>query len=142
MGKTVFKQHPAVAFKWAAYPEVVRSKLKVLQQLIVEVAESLPEIQQIEETLKWGEPSYIVQRGSTIRMDWKPKTPQQYALYFNCNTRLVETFKVVYGDLFNYEGKRAILFDLEDEIPKEEIKACIQMALQYQALKNQPLLGK
>ncbi|MGD1843746.1 MAG: DUF1801 domain-containing protein [Thermonemataceae bacterium] len=129
MGETVFKQYPTVAVKWAAYPEVVRSKLKALRQLIVEVAESLPEIQQIEETLKWGEPSYIVQGGSTIRMDWKPKMPQQYALYFNCNTRLVETFKVVYGDLFNYEGKRAILFDLEDEIPKEEIKACIQIAL-------------
>jgi len=75
-------------------------------------------------------------------MDWKTKTPHQYAMYFNCNTSLVETFKSVYGNLFKYEKNRAILFSLDDEIPKKELKDCIEMALKYHTLKNKPFLGK
>ena len=41
-------------------------------------------LKELEETLKWGEPSYLVKKGSTIRMDWKSKAPNQYAMYFKC----------------------------------------------------------
>lgn len=43
---------------------------------------------EIEETLKWGEPADMTKNGagSTIRLDWKPKHPDHYALYFNCKT--------------------------------------------------------
>ena len=71
----------------------------------------------MEETLKWGEPSYLTKSGSTIRMDWKRKSPHQYALYFNCNTSLVDTFKALYRSFFTFEGKRAIVFREADELP-------------------------
>ena len=135
------KQDPEAKAKFAAYPKRAKAKLEALRTLIIETAAEIETIQEIEETLKWGEPSYIVKKGSTIRMDWKPKNPDQYALYFNCNTSLVETFRMVYGNLFKYEKNRAILLDLESEIPKKELKACIGMALQYHTLKHQPLLG-
>ncbi|GAB5554716.1 MAG: DUF1801 domain-containing protein [Saprospiraceae bacterium] len=134
------KQQTAVPGKLHSYPPLAQKKLLGLRNLILEAATEL-NISSIEETLKWGEPSYLVKKGSTIRMDWKAKAPQQYALYFNCNTSLVETFRMLYGDLFRYEKNRALLFDLNTPIPRTELKACLKMALQYHLLKDKPLLG-
>jgi len=133
---------PEVRAKFQAYPPAVRVKLEGLRRLVLETGAELEPAPSIEETLKWGEPSYISPRGSTIRMDWKPRAPQQYALYFNCNTSLVETFRHVYGDLFRYEKNRALIFDLEAELPVEALKDCIEMALNYHQLKGQPFLGR
>lgn len=134
------KQQAAAQAKLQSYPPLAQEKLLGLRRLILEAASEL-NISSIEETLKWGEPSYLVKNGSTIRMDWKAKSPRQYALYFNCNTSLVETFRMLYGDLFSYEKNRALVFGLENVIPKQELKACIKMAFQYHQLKDKPLLG-
>ena len=66
----------------------------------LETAKEIEEITKLEETLKWGEPCYITKTGSTLRMDWKAKTPTQYALYFKCTSRLVETFKLHFKNTF------------------------------------------
>jgi len=142
MDKINVIQNPKIKSKFESYPKNIAKKMNLLRDLIIETASEIEDIQQMEETLKWGEPSYIVKKGSTIRMDWKSKTPDQYAMYFNCNTSLVETFKIVYKDLFKYEKSRAILFKLDDKIPKKELKECIEMALKYHSIKNKPLLGK
>lgn len=134
------KQQAAAQAKLQSYPPLVQEKILGLRMLILEAASEL-NISSIEETLKWGEPSYLVKNGSTIRMDWKAKSPQQYALYFNCSTSLVETFRMLYGDLFRYEKNRALVFNLESVLPKQELKACLKMALQYHLLKDKPLLG-
>ena len=142
MNQVNVKQDPQVKSKFESYPKDIKKKLTYLRELILKTASEIENVRQLEETLKWGEPSYLVKRGSTIRMDWKSKAPDQYALYFNCNTSLVETFKMVYGDLFKYEKNRAILFDLNEKVPEKELKACIEMALQYHSLKEKPFLGK
>ena len=54
-----------------------------------------------EETLKWGEPSYLVKNGSTIRIDWKSKTPDQYAMYFKCTSKLVPVFRSLFKNTLN-----------------------------------------
>jgi len=133
---------PRVAGKFKDYPKEIKPKISYLRNLIMEVATESEEIPEIEETLKWGEPSYLAKKGSTIRIDWKEKAPNQYAMYFKCTSKLVPTFKEVYGDLFRYENNRAILFDLEEPIPKTELKECIRLALQYHTLKNLHRLGK
>jgi len=133
--------NPKVAPKFESYPAEIRPKMDALRNLIIAAAEEIDSIQEIEETLKWGEPSYLVKKGSTIRMDWKAKKPDQYAMYFKCTSKLVVTFKEVYGDFFKYENNRAILFDLEDEVPEKELKECIGMALRYHSLKHLPRLG-
>ncbi|MEM6377345.1 MAG: DUF1801 domain-containing protein [Bacteroidota bacterium] len=142
MDSIVIKQHPAVKVKFDAYPEAVKAKMNNLRELILASASAIEHIQEIEETLKWGEPSYKVKKGSPIRMDWKAKNPDQYAMYFNCSTSLMETFKMVFGDVFKYEKNRAILFDLQEKIPQKELQECIEMALQYHLLKDKPLLRK
>ncbi len=142
MSDLTVKQDPRVHSKFAAYPKNVRKRMDHLRELILETASEIPGIDKLEETLKWHEPSYVVKKGSTIRIDWKQRSPDRYALYFNCNSRLVETFRMVYGDIFDYEKNRAILFHLDDPIPEEELKACITMALTYHSVKNEPFLGK
>lgn len=132
--------NPAVADVFKKYPPLMRKKLLFLRTLILETASEL-DGGELEETLKWGEPSYIAKQGSTIRLGWKPRDPEHYALYFNCNTTLVETFEALYGYLFHYEGTRALVFTRLELIPVKQLKHCIALSLQYHRLKHLPLLG-
>lgn len=130
-----------VESKFRSYPGEMRRKLLFLRQLITEVASETPGIGDIEEALKWGEPSYLAKGGSTVRIGWKANRPEYYAMYFNCNTKLVDTFKELYAESFNFEGNRAIVFHREDEVPSQALKHCIALSLQYHKLKSLPLLG-
>ncbi len=130
-----------VELVFANYPDKVRKRMLGLRELILETAKELEEVTAIEETLKWGEPSYITKYGSTLRMDWKSKTPDQYAMYFKCTSRLVETFRLVYKNTFKFEGNRAVVFHMEDEIPTRELKKCIIATLTYHNVKQLPTLG-
>ena len=138
----IINQNLEVKLKFKNYPKDIKPKLNYLRELILEAANEIDSIKEIEETLKWGEPSYLVKKGSTIRIDWKSKNPNQYAIYFKCTSKLVPTFKKLFGDKFKYEKTRAILFDINEDIPKKELKECIELALKYHLVKNEPLLGK
>ena len=123
------------------YPESVRPILLDLRTLIFQTAEENSPIGQLEETLKWGEPSYLAKDGSTIRLGWKDSTPDQFGIYFHCQTKLVDTFRALYGNLFYFEGNRAIIFNINDGVPREELQHCILLALTYHKRKHLPLLG-
>ncbi len=133
--------NPEVAAVFSSYPKNMRKYLLHLRQLVFDAASETDGVGEIEETLKWGEPSYLVKGGSTIRMDWKDKNPDQYAVYFNCKSKLVDTFREVYGDKFKFEGNRAIVFSDTDKVPGEALKHCFSLALTYHKIKNLPLLG-
>lgn len=141
MSKLEIETNPEVELVFTAYPESVRDKMLELRALVIETAEEIDGITNLEETLKWREPSYLTKYGSTIRMDWKSKSPDQYALYFKCTSRLVETFKMIFKGTFDFEGKRAIVFQMEENIPKKELKSCIKAALTYHKVKHLPTLG-
>lgn len=115
--------------------------MQVLRKLVIETAKETDEISELEETLKWGEPSYLTKIGSTLRMDWKAKFPDQYALYFQCTSRLVKTFRILFKNKFSFEGNRAIIFQMGDKIPAEVLKHCIKAALTYHKVKHLPTLG-
>ena len=119
--------NPEVARVFDGYPEPMRKKMMRLRQLVLDTASETEGVDAPEETLKWGEPSYLTKDGSTIRMDWKARAPDRYAMYFNCNTSLVATFKAVYGDVFTFEDNRAIVFGETDEFPVDELKHCISL---------------
>ena len=132
-------KNPEVNAVFKSYPPKMRKKLLFLRKLIFETASSFKEVGEIEETLKWGEPSYltsVTKSGSTIRMDWKEAQKNQYAMYFKCTANLVEAFREKYGPLFKYGGNRSILFTLEDQIPEKELKSCIALALTYHGNKK------
>jgi len=133
--------NPEVAEVFNMYPMHMRQKLMHLRQLVLDTASETEGITTLEETLKWGEPSYVTKGGSTIRMGWKESKPDQYALYFNCNTRLVDTFKERYGNEFKFEGNRAIVFNESDVLPIDEVKHCILLSLTYHSRKHLLMLG-
>ena len=107
----------AVARVFAGYPSRMRRKLMALRELIFKTASSTDGVGAIEETLKWGEPAYLTSEtgsGSTIRVGWKRSNPAQYAMYFHCQTNLVETFRSLY-----------------DVLPVASPSICIAAALTY-----------
>ncbi|MCR9303973.1 DUF1801 domain-containing protein [Vibrio diabolicus] len=122
------------------YPENARVRLEELRNLVFQVASEL-ELGEVDETLKWGEPSYSVKTGSPLRMDWKLKSPNNYYLFFNCQTKLVDTLRELYGDELVFQGNRAIVLSLSKPLPETVIKSCLELALTYHQRKNLPLLG-
>lgn len=129
-------QNDEVAEIFRHYPERMCQKLLFLRQLILDTASETEGVGTVEETLKWGEPSYVSKGGSTVRIDWKENNPHQYCMYFHCKTKLVDTFRELYRDNFKFEGNRAIVFDEGDEIPIQELKHCIALSLTYHARKR------
>jgi len=123
-----------------SYPAGTRARLLVLRRLILETAAETEGVGDLEETLKWGQPSYLTsatKAGSTIRIDRTKSDAGHYAMYFHCQTNLVATFRDVYPDTFTYEGNRSILFEPGSDIPEAELRHCISMALTYHLRKKQ-----
>ena len=119
---------------FSCYPNEIKNKLLFIRELIFEVASGTIGVGSLEETLKWGEPSYLTTQtksGSTIRIDWKKNTPDKYYVYFNCKTTLIESFKNLYEDIFSYNGNRSLVFDKDQKLPIKELSNCITMALTY-----------
>jgi hypothetical protein len=141
MRKFILKTDPRVEQVIANYPNTVRDKMQFLRKLVRETAEETEGIHTLEETLKWGEPSFVTKNGSTLRMDWKERAPNQYAMYFQCTSRLVETFRMVFNHEFQYEGNRAIVFQLNQKIPVLHLKECIRATLTYHSVKHLVTLG-
>lgn len=126
-------ENPEVAAKFDAYPANVRRKLLALRELVFRTAAATSGVGEIEETLKWGEPAYVTKNksGSTVRMDWKKSDPDHYALYFHCQTNLVETFRTLFPHDFKFEGNRALVFPLESDVPQDSLALCIAASLTY-----------
>ncbi|NOH99361.1 DUF1801 domain-containing protein [Vibrio sp. 99-70-13A1] len=126
--------------RFEEYPENVRLRLEELRTLILKLASDL-ELGEVEESLKWGEPSYSVKKGSPIRIDWKMKSPNQYFLFFNCQTKLIDTFRELHKGTLEFQGNRAIVLSLSNPLPESAINNCLELALTYQQRKHLPLLG-
>lgn len=127
-------QSPAVAQAYEAFPPAVRRKLLRLRELIFSTAAATPGVGEIEETLKWGEPAYLTSQsrsGSTVRLGWKKARPTRYAMYFNCQTTLLESFRSLFPNDFGFEGSRALVFEEADSVPTDALAHCIAMALTY-----------
>jgi len=131
----------SAAAVFATYPPEIRKQVMRLRQLVLDTAAELPEVDEVEETLKWGEPSYVTKIGSTIRLGWKASDPDNCKLLFHCGTRLVDTFRELYRDEFAFEGNRAIVLHKNADLPIELLKHCISLALTYHRRKKLPLLG-
>lgn len=130
---------PAVLELLDSCDPFVRRRLLRLRQLILETAEDT-EVGAIEETLKWGQPSYLTSEtrsGSTIRIaPTRSGSTDDYAMYFICRTNLVHAFQGLFGDIFTYEDNRALLFKVGEQLPVDELRVCVAMALTYHQLQK------
>lgn len=141
MKTTVIHTDQAFEAALQKYPPEVLPRMRELRSLVHKVADQLEQVEVLYEVLRWGEASFVTKHGSTLRMDWKPKHPGRYSLFFQCTTLLVPTFKDVFGDRLHYEGSRAIHLNLRHEAPLDLIAQCISVTLLYHKVKTRPLLG-
>ena len=129
---------PAVDAVFGAYPEPLKAKLLALRRLILDTAAATKGVGELQETLKWGQPSYLTaatKSGSTIRIDQMKASANQYAVYFHCQTDLVATFRQLYPKL-TYAGNRAVIFNADDAIPEAALRHCVALALTYHLRKR------
>ena len=130
---------PRVASLYKAYPAAVRTKLMALRELLLDTAAKTAGVGRLTETLKWGQPSYLTSEtrsGSTIRIDRLKTDAASYAVFFHCQTDLVETFRELYPTELRYGGNRRILLNAEEEVPEAALRHCVALALTYHSRKR------
>ena len=94
---------PEVRAVFDSYPEPARTELLALRDLIFQVAEGLPVVEEV----KWGQPSYRAPKGSPLRLGVTKSG--DLALYAICTTTIIETFRQGPGANFRFEKNRAVL---------------------------------
>ena len=143
MAKRENIKKPEVAAVFDTYSEEVKPKLMCLRQLIFDVASRAEGVGELEETLKWGQPSYLTTQtksGSPVRIDQVRSQEGKYAMYFHCQTVLVDTFKEIYPGQLVFEGNRSIIFNEKDKLPVKALSQCISMALTYHLNKRKAVV--
>lgn len=116
----------------------MRDKLAALRDLILDTARKTEGVGPLEETLKWGQPSYLTTEsgsGTTVRIDAVPSDPDAVAIYVNCQTDLIATARGLYPDLA-YEKDRAIHLPVAGRLPEKALRHFVALALTYHARKR------
>ncbi|MCV2402461.1 DUF1801 domain-containing protein [Marinomonas sp. C2222] len=123
---------------YMAFPDSIRDKLLQTRAFIFEIAEEAEEIGHIEETLKWGVPSYLTsspKSGTTLRLSKLKSEETKYAMSVHCQSSLISEFKEIYPDQM-YDGNRSIIFDVRDNPSETLIKHFVYAALTYHCRKK------
>ncbi|WP_305985636.1 DUF1801 domain-containing protein [Roseibium sp. MMSF_3544] len=121
-----------------SYPEPVRGGLRRLREIILETAASTEDAGTLEETLKWGQPSFVSVKprtGTTIRIDRDKTDAGDVALFVNCQTSLVSDWRTLFPHL-RFGGDRSVHFSLGEDLPENEIRHMVAMALTYHTRKS------
>ena len=122
----------AVRIAFDSFADSHQPHLRKLRELILDEAARLDLPGGVEETLKWGEPSYLPGKarvGTAIRLGSFDK--EHVALYVNCQTTLVERYRALFGDRLSYSKNRAVRFGISEPLPQEAVRVCARMALHY-----------
>lgn len=112
---------------YKTYSMKEKEKLNELSHFIKEEAKNLNI--ELSTSLKWGQLTFSSKTGTPIRID--RFSEDQVALFVHCQTTLVEEWREMFSDVLCFSKNRAILFETALDLPKEELKICIQMALTY-----------
>ena len=128
----------AIEAVFEAYPQPVKSRLLALRRLIFDTAKTT------KASARWRKPSNGGSRAIS-RPRARAAAPSGstsvkaeaggYAVYFHCQTDLVETFRERYPEL-RYGGNRSILLDAGEKLPEAALRHCIALALTYHARKR------
>lgn len=127
---------PAVAAVFEAYPAEMRDRLMALRSLIQEVAADTPDVGPLEETLKWGQVSYLTSEsgsGTTVRIG-HDKASGLPAMFVNCQTTLLSQYRALYPDEFAYDGNRGVVIGPDPD--RAALAHMIGLALTYHRSKK------
>ena len=106
-----FSDQQVSAFFDLLDPESRRNLLEIRSLIFAEAA-NLPDPADVEESLKWGEPSYRLagrNRGKAVRINRHKSGMGKVAFFFHCRTGLIEQFREQLGDSVVFEGSRAVV---------------------------------
>ncbi|MBP1040693.1 DUF1801 domain-containing protein [Vagococcus sp. BWB3-3] len=122
---------PQVQATFNQYPAHCQHSLLAIRELIFSIAKEQPSIGGLNESLKWGQPSYATSKkaGSPFRLGLTDT--QDIAIFFHCQTTLVETFRGLFSDRLTFTGNRGIILAPKDPLPIAELTFCIKAALTY-----------
>ena len=76
-----------------------------LRALIFEEAARLG-VGPVAETLKWGQPSYVVTKGTPLRLALLGGAP---AVFVHCQTTIIEAARALFGGVAEFSGTRALI---------------------------------
>lgn len=120
-----------------SYPVEYREPLMQIRELIYNVASKIPKVGELEESLKWGQPTYSTVKtkaGSPIRLDRFGQ--DKIAIFFHCQTSLVDSFRTLFHSNLEFSQNRAIVIEPNKELQTNELALCIEMALTYHLKKH------
>lgn len=103
------------------WPDTAQKVFHLLRQIVLETAATNPQVAPLAEDLKWGEPSFLTKTGTTLRIAWKPKNPDEIGLFVICRTDLLDQIRALYPQSFRYEGTRALYLSLSEPIPTDAV---------------------
>lgn len=134
MTTTALPPDPAVRAVFDAQPPALREALLELRGHILAAAAQAGRVGDLIETLRWGESAYLPARariGTTVRINAVKGSADRYAIYVNCKTTLLESFRQLYPEAFTFEGNRAILFRVGQPLNADALRHCLTLALTY-----------
>lgn len=125
----------AVSRTYAEFLPLAQQNILTLRTWVLAEAARDDRVGKIEEALKWGQPSFVVSKprsGTTLRLAQMLKSPTyDFGLFVPCQTSLIETCRDMFGDVFNYDGNRGLLFANGGTLPESELRHFIALALTY-----------
>ncbi len=125
-------QTPKVKAAYDAYADKQREIALILRDLVFDVADDTPEAGEIEETLKWGQPSFITPQtksGSTLRIG--VTKDGSTGLYAHCGTSIIADYAATFPSEDRIDGNRGVLFATTDEIAADRLRHLIRHGLTY-----------
>ncbi|MCF6275216.1 MAG: DUF1801 domain-containing protein [Robiginitomaculum sp.] len=119
--------------KLATYPDLLAKRLSQVRTLIQEIATATKSIGTLEENLKWGQISFTTvspKTGTPVRIggDMNAGT---YSIYVPCSSNLIEDFRTLHPDMFDYHGNREIRLSLDHPLPKQELTLFLTASMTY-----------
>ena len=123
---------PEVARAIEDAPPEARRGLLALRRLVLETAADLPEVGEVVECLKWGQPAFTTPKtrsGSTLRIGVPGSGG--FALYAHCRTTVISDFVAAFPGMDRVDGNRAILFTDPSQIEPARHAQLIAHALRY-----------
>lgn len=124
-----------VAHTYAGFLPKAQAQILTIRTWIFEEVARDKRVGKIHEALKWGQPSFVVSKprsGTTLRLAQTLKSPKyDFGLFVPCQTNLIDTCRDRFGDVFNFDGNRGLLFENDHELPETELRHFIALALTY-----------
>jgi Domain of unknown function (DU1801) len=140
MGKDNFISEDAkILAAYSSLPEEIMKAALTIRDRIFALAQQHAEIGQVEETLKWGMPSYLTKSpksGTPIRLGCNADA-NTLGIYVHCQTQVVDNFRettpadLLVESKITTEKSRAIHLPAKTPLPNSVIDKFLYEALTY-----------